>query len=114
MNMILSQNIPTIKRMEVLEGEYFELSASYDPTAFEFRVTWNGHWVAAYHIPSQDANNLDGEGEEKGIYFSETTASGSMDIYYLGFTIDGEREAGLLDYQKLSQSTRAVGSLTLT
>ena len=109
MNMMLSQNIPTIKRMEVLEGEYFELSASYDPTAFEFRVTWNGHWVGAYHIPSQDDDNMDGEGE-KGISFRETTASGAMDIYYVGFTIDGEREAGLLGYQKLIQSTRAVGS----
>lgn len=70
--------------MEVLEGEYFELAASYDPTAFEFRVTWNGHWVGAYHIPSQD------KGEEEGLAFAETTASGEMDIYYLGFTIDGK------------------------
>ena len=70
--------------MEVLEGEYFELAASYDPTAFEFRVTWNGHWVGAYHIPSQD------KGEEEGLSFAETTVSGAMDIYYLGFTIDGK------------------------
>ena len=94
MNLNIFQNIPIIKRMEVQEGEYFELTASYDPTAFEFRVTWNGHWVGAYHIPSQDDDNVDGEGEEKGIYFSETSASGTMDIYFLGFTIDGEYVAG--------------------
>ena len=69
--------------MEVAEGEYFELAASYDPTAFEFRVTWNGHWVGAYHIPSQD-------NKEWRLSSGGTTASGAMDIYYLGFTIEGE------------------------
>ena len=77
--------------MEVLEGEYFELAISYDPTAFEFRVTWNGHWVGAYHIPSQE--------KEWRLSDGVTTASGTMDIYYLGFTIDGEHTRTYRKYQ---------------
>ena len=66
--------------MEVPYVKYFELSVTFKPSSNLFQAKWNGEDLEPYYVPSQDQE----------VIFQDTTASGDMSLYYLGYSFLGK------------------------